>query len=194
MNIFISRLVGAAVVAVALSTAIVARAQFTGTAGFDYSTGKYGESSSTDILYVPAIARYDMDAWTFKLTVPYIHVSGPGNVIQSIGPIRTRRTITMNQTESGLGDVIAAANYDFYTNKTSGLTLGVTGKVKFGTASSSRGLGTGENDYFLQLDAWRPFADFTPFRYVGYRRGGNPSGGDLKKSLYGSAAPAFKCV
>ena len=40
--------------------------------GFDYSSGTYGESQSTDILYIPVIGKYEIEDWAFKLTVPYI--------------------------------------------------------------------------------------------------------------------------
>ena len=34
--------------------------------GFDYSSGKYGTSSSTDILYIPVSAKYETDSARFK--------------------------------------------------------------------------------------------------------------------------------
>src|SRR5215510_6681898 len=51
--------------------------------GADYSTGKYGQSQSTDLLYVPVTAKHETGRWTFKLIVPYLHITGPGNVVGS---------------------------------------------------------------------------------------------------------------
>src|SRR6266436_7323305 len=63
---------------------------FSLTTGVDYSTGKYGGTASTDILYVPLTAAYEMDKWLFKLTVPYIMVTGPGDVVRDIGIVKNK--------------------------------------------------------------------------------------------------------
>src|SRR5229473_2226361 len=71
-------------------TASVQSDGFSLTTGADYSTGKYGGTSSTDILYVPLTGAYEMDKWLFKVTVPYIMVTGPGNVVRGIGIIKNK--------------------------------------------------------------------------------------------------------
>jgi hypothetical protein len=55
---------------------------FSLTTGVDYTTGTYGGASSTDIVYVPLTGRYEIDKGLFKLTVPYIMVTGPGNGLE----------------------------------------------------------------------------------------------------------------
>jgi len=52
--------------------------------GFDYSSGKYGATTTTDIWSVPFSFGYDSGPWSLKLTVPYINVSGSGNVIRAV--------------------------------------------------------------------------------------------------------------
>jgi hypothetical protein len=37
------------------------------------------------IVYVPLTGKYETDNWVFKLTVPYIVVTRPGNVVRDIG-------------------------------------------------------------------------------------------------------------
>src|SRR5437763_13386023 len=49
--------------------------------GFDYTSGKYGGSQSTDTLYIPFYARYETGPLVLRLTVPYVTITGPGNVI-----------------------------------------------------------------------------------------------------------------
>ena len=49
--------------------------------GFDYSYGKYGETTTTKVLSIPLTTRWDGDHWNVKLTVPYVRVSGPATVI-----------------------------------------------------------------------------------------------------------------
>ncbi len=159
--------------------------------GADYSTGKYGRSESTDVTYVPVMARYETDRWLFKLTVPYVSISGPGTVVGGDRPIVVDGAgNAQRRTVSGLGDVVTSAGYTAYS--TSALTLDVTGKVKFATASESDGLGTGKNDYSLQADAYRSFGAFTAFAGAGYRWYGDPAGIDLRDVVFGSVGGTYK--
>lgn len=47
----------------------------------DFTTGNYGGASSTDIWYAPFTARYDKDRASFRVIIPYLNVTGPGNVL-----------------------------------------------------------------------------------------------------------------
>ena len=71
------------------SAAIAADGELSAGAGIDYSKGDYGTGSETKILSIPFMARYDSDPWKLKLTVPYLRVTGEGEVIPGIG--RTNR-------------------------------------------------------------------------------------------------------
>src|SRR5947208_14203935 len=44
--------------------------------GFNYSSGEYGTSTTTEILSIPIVARYDHAPWIFKLSMPYLSISG----------------------------------------------------------------------------------------------------------------------
>src|SRR5262249_16056447 len=58
------------------------------TAGFDYSTGDYGTSSSTEIVYVPLTLEAAMGSWTVRTTVPYLRITSEGGPVQGPnGPI-----------------------------------------------------------------------------------------------------------
>ncbi|HEY6094225.1 MAG TPA: hypothetical protein VIU93_04655 [Gallionellaceae bacterium] len=152
-------------------------------AGFDYSTGKYGGTTSTDILYIPVVAKYETDTLTLKLTVPYISVTSLGNVVRGMGVI-SRSTSTRTTTQSGLGDIIATAAYVVYD--ASGLLLDVAGNIKFGTASASKGLGTGQNDYSAQLDAFYTVDATTLFATAGHKIVGVPEGIAVNNINYGT--------
>lgn len=188
--------------------------------GFNYSTGKYGESTSTDILSVPVTAKYEMETLTLKLVVPYISISGPGGVIPGMGalaagihgfgrpasfgapgrplgeppglspdgpPGRRRSAVGSSDTatNAGLGDLVASADHEFYS--AGALTLDVVGKVKFGTADSSKGLGSGQNDYSLQLDIGYQFPRKTYlFATTGYKLVGAPEGVSVNNVVYGT--------
>jgi hypothetical protein len=104
----------------------------------------------------------------------------------------TATTAPSNDTESGLGDVIAAATYNFYDNKASSVSLDLTGKIKFATASESKGLGSGKNDYALQLDANKNFQKWAFYTSVGYKWLGDPDGGRFKNVWYGTLGSDYK--
>lgn len=166
--------------------------QIIGTTGFDYSTGKYGGTASTNILFLPFTGEFDLNSdWTLKVTVPYLRISGPGNVLPGLGAVNRPGQAT-STTQSGLGDIVTSLAHDFFYDKASGLTLGATAKIKFGTASRDRGLGTGETDEMLQFDVARAFGDWTPFASCGYRFLGKPPGIELHNGLYGSVGATYK--
>ncbi|MHB1231787.1 MAG: hypothetical protein ACYCZQ_04275 [Burkholderiales bacterium] len=166
-------------------------ANFSLTSGLDYSSGKYGGTQSTEILYVPLTGKYEMDRWTFKLTVPYIRITGPGGVTRDIGGFKTSGTT--RTTASGLGDVVAAATYNVYdSGGANAWLIDLTGKVKFGTADETKGLGTGKNDYAAQADIYKIFDQFTAFGTLGYRLLGSPAGIHLDNVAYGSLGGSYK--
>lgn len=161
--------------------------------GFDYSTGKYGGDTTTNILYIPLTGTYQNDQLTLKLTVPYIRVTGTGTVVQGMGRIGRAGSgvaSTRTTTQSGLGDVIAAAAYNIYGS--TALAVDVAGKVKFGTASANQGLGTGENDYAAQADAYYALDDTTLLASLGYKIVGAPAGGVVNNIAYAALGISHK--
>ena len=164
---------------------------FSVTSGVDYSSGKYGSQDRTDITSVPVIGKYEVDSWVFKLTVPYVSITGPGNVSPGIGKFKNTNTTTRS-TESGLGDIVAAATYNVYGGGNGGPAIDLTGKVKFGTADDKKGLGTGENDYIGQVDLYQSFGDFTALGTIGYRVYGDTSSSPLDDVFFGSVGGSYK--
>jgi len=161
--------------------------------GFDYSTGSYGLSSDTDISYIPFSLKYQTFPWTVKLTVPYVHITGSRSVVAGVdGPIVINSNETARTTAEGLGDVVVSAGYALDSIFESSLLLDLTAKAKIGTANESKGLGTGENDYSLQLDIAKSYGKTMPFLTLGYKAIGNPSGIDLNNSRYGSIGLDYK--
>lgn len=154
-------------------------------AGFDYSSGKYGSSDTTSILSIPVIGMYQSGTWVFKLTVPYVRVSGVGVVLPGGKRLKaaTAVTTTTSTTQSGLGDIVVAAAYNVYSGSESNLAVDLTGKIKFGTADT--GLGTGRNDYAAQVDAYKSFDSFTAMGSLGYEVLGSPAGVDMNNVAYG---------
>ncbi|MBP6057438.1 MAG: hypothetical protein KA524_03300 [Nitrosomonas sp.] len=77
----------------------------------DFTTGNYGGATSTDIWYVPFTARYDKDRASFRVIVPYLNITGPGNVIgPGIGGVDSRGTIIGGVGNPTQGGGIVACN------------------------------------------------------------------------------------
>ena len=159
--------------------------------GFEYSSGNYGESETTDITYIPVVAKYETGPWVVKLTVPYIEIAGPGNVVRDIGSVSGITSGTRTRA-SGLGDVVTAVSYNVYANKDNGRVVDLTGKIKFGTADQSQGLGTGENDYAGQVDVYQSLGKFSLLGTLGYRVMGSPPGLALNNVFYGTLGGGYK--
>lgn len=149
--------------------------------GYNYSSGDYGTATTTDTTSIPVTGSYETGPWTLKLTIPYLMISGGTSVIPGVGTVRNSNprgrgrggsgsgtTTTTTGSASGLGDIVAAATYGAYYDSTSKVGIDLTGKVKFGTADKDKGLGTGENDYSVQLDLFRGFDKFGLFGGIGY--------------------------
>ena len=153
--------------------------------GAEYTTGKFGASESTETLYIPLVVKHETGPWVLKATIPYLRLSGPGNVVGA-GPDRVVVPGVSNarRTESGLGDVVLSGFYNLLDERKGGLGIDVGAKVKLPTADEQRGLGTGELDYALQMDFFRPFGATTLFGSIGYRFYGDPPGANLRDVPY----------
>jgi hypothetical protein len=148
--------------------------------GIDRTTGDYGQARDTTITYVPVTYRIGGQPWLFGVTVPWIKVQGPANVTRETGAIGGSGG---TRTASGIGDVVASATRSLLVTA-GGAALDVTGKVKFGTASRSKGLGTGKHDAHFQLDAYGGEGELTPFATAGYKMLGDPPGIDLRNVYF----------
>lgn len=161
--------------------------------GFDYSRGRYGSRTLTEITYIPFIAKYETGPWLLKLTVPWLRIVGPGGVVGG-GDDRTviSTANAARSAASGQGDVVASLGHTLIESAAHGLILDIVGKVKFGTADASKGLGTGENDYAIQADLVKSFGSVSALGTLGYKALGDPPGLDLRNVWYGSVGAAWK--
>jgi hypothetical protein len=182
--------------------------RFSLSAGADYSSGKYGTDTTTDIWSVPVAAAYQTDRWTFKLTVPYINISGAGNVIPGVGKVNNGNPkgrgrgngggttpapgTAASGSASGLGDITASAGYELFGSADRTFGLDLTGKVKFGTADENKGLGTGKNDYGLSLDTYKVSGDWTAFGGVGWMKYGSSQYIKLKNGFNANIGADYK--
>lgn len=189
-------------------------------AGANYSSGTYGTSTSTDIWSAPLSVGWQDDRWTLKLTVPYIAISGSNDVIPGAGKVdngnphgrglghivgtllpgagagTTTTTAGSGTTgrgsASGLGDIVASAGYTLFSSDDRSAGLDLTGKVKFGTADANRGLGTGQNDYGLSLDAYKASGAWTVFGGAGWMKYGSSQYIRLKNGFNANVGAGYK--
>lgn len=158
--------------------------------GAEYTSGDYGTSSKTKIWYFPVTLRYETDANAASVTVSYLSVEGRGDVVvagggMGMGSQTVTRTSTLNgtSTNSGFGDVILTGSHKLSGTASSRIDL--TGKIKLGTADETDNLGTGENDYAVQLDFEKDSNSNSVFGSAGYKFLGDPPGTDYKNVFYG---------
>ena len=160
--------------------------------GVEYSTGEYGGTDNIEEFYVPFTFRVGLDRVVFRLTAPYLRVTAPDDTVITDPGTEPLPGSGASVTESGLGDVIGAVTlYDLYVSDDSDFVVDVTGKIKFATADETNGLGTGENDYTLQFDAYRFFDRLSLQGTAGYRLRGDPPGFDLNDVFLASVGGAW---
>jgi hypothetical protein len=180
----------AAALASLVSHAALAEGNFTLKSGYDYTTGKYGTSTDTEISAIPFVGTYETGNWTLKASIPYVRITGADNVIAGIGAVRP--ATTARRTDSGLGDLTTAATYSFMIDPKSQFGIDVTGKIKFGTADRDKGLGTGENDYWIMVDPYARMGNVTWFGGVGYGMLGSSDVLRLKDVASANAGLSYK--
>ncbi|MCH2170237.1 hypothetical protein MK489_05605 [Myxococcota bacterium] len=132
--------------------------------GVHYISGDYGYPDDTTILYVPLGAKLDLYPFTVRLTVPYLRMEGPSNVLpdntQISGP---EGNVT---TRNGLGEILGSVSY-FYDPKSEIVPwIEFTFRTTFPT-QTEEDLGTGDFAFSTQVDLFDRWGEFTPILTFG---------------------------
>ena len=168
------RVIGAALVALASMVGVGVADAKTGlqlSTGVNYSSGKFGGATRTDVVVVPFSAKVTIGDWAFRGSIPLVSVDGPADVAVvlddsgggrgSSGPGGSGRdgaeddgtgavsSVVRNKRESGLGDASLSATYSFNDIAGSPLYSDVTARVRLPTGDDDNGLGAGATDYGL---------------------------------------------
>ncbi len=152
--------------------------------GLDYSSGKYGSPSRTETWALPLSLKYRTDTWSLRASTAWLRVKGNGNVTPEGDPLNAPRAAS---TSEGWGDIVTTATYNLLDERTTWVGLDISGKIKFGTASAAKSLGTGKNDYTLQTEFFKPLKNqWTPFMSVGYKWKGDPQSIEYRDVWLGS--------
>ena len=153
------------------STAWAADGKISVSLGLDYASGNYGSQTRTETWALPLSLKYRSDVWTLRLSTAWLRVQGNGNVTPDGDPLNASGNTS---TTEGMGDISTSLTYNLLDERRNWAGLDISGKIKFGTASTSKFLGTGRNDYTLKAELFKPLDKWTPFLSLGYKWKGNP--------------------
>lgn len=160
--------------------------KWSGSLGYDYSSGKYGGVNTTTTRSLPVSLSYAKGDYAFDLTIPYVWQDGPtGRILRF--PLRLEIT-----NVSGIGDVSASVTRYFLGDNEDAANFSLKALVNFGTADTNKGLGTGKNDYSLQGDVSKAFGPVTTLSAtLGYTVVGKLDRLDMRNIYYGALDAAF---
>lgn len=159
------------------------------TTGLEYSSGDYGATSDTNIWSLPVGLKYQGGPLTLRLGTSWLRISGPGGVTPEGEPIGSAGA---RATEQGMGDVVTSLTWNPLAVRKYALGMDVGAKVKFGTADEKKYLGTGENDYSLHAEIYKPIDNWFPFFKLGYNWKGDPSGIEYRNVWFGSLGTNYR--
>ncbi len=131
----------------AMSSAASADTSVSFASGVEFSSGDYGGTEDTEVVRVPLIARFITDNWDFRVSAPYLSVTGPANVADPDDP--NGGTIVRTGTETGIGDTTLEVTRNFKELGGSDAYVDVTAWARLPTGDDARGLGNGATDYAL---------------------------------------------
>lgn len=142
--------------------------------GAYYSKGDYGQTLDTSIYYFPLSYERSFDNWNLQASVPYLEISGAGNVLVNVGGVgRDALEVLDNPLASsnsrGIGDTVLSATYQMPAFSSAAPFFDLGFEMKIPTANEDKGLGTGAYDYGVQLDAYQQFGQTTLFATLGYK-------------------------
>ena len=165
----------------------------------NYSVGDYGTNKDTTIVYVPfTFGVRPVDTLWISLTLPWIYQSSE-NVVVTGGGVAARKKNggkfarpERSTSESGVGDLLLKVSYTILEERDFVPEIAPYVKIKFPTADSDRGLGTGEFDETIGVDLSKRLIDrLFGFVTLSYTFIGDPPGTDFRNSFGWSVGPAY---
>lgn len=146
--------------------------------GLDYSSGRYGDTQSTDTLVGLNSVTFAKGNFQFIVSMPYLTITGPAYAVVGAGgvPVIIRPKAGSSATErAGWGDLGLSTLYTIPAEDFYDFEITLTGRTKIATANSSKGLSTGATDFGFSVDVSRQLDDWGPFVTLGYSIPGSPS-------------------
>lgn len=159
-------------------------------ASLNYESGRYGTGTRSSSLYVPFTAKRYWGDWNASLTMPYLSQTSAGQVTNVGGrPFRIRRAsgpgaAAASTTRSGPGDALVRGGRALMRDDPQPFDLAAVAKIKIPTADKNDGLGTGEFDEEVGLEAGKLVAPgWTILADLYYTFIGSPPGAHLNDEV-----------
>lgn len=151
--------------------------------GFSYSSGDYGDVDETEVFAIPFSARLTSGPWSFRVSAPYLQVTGPADVADTLdsgadGATGSEGVIARTGTERGIGDTTVSVERTFGHLGGSNAYLETGARVRLPTGDEDEGLGVGATDYTLITELGTVSRDGGAYVSAGYRFLGNREGVD----------------
>ena len=166
----------------------------------NYSVGDYGTNKDTTIVYVPfTLGLRPIDRLWLSLTLPYIYQSSENIVVTGGGVAARKRggggkfaAPERSTSESGLGDMLLRVSYVVLEERELIPEIAPYVKIKFPTADSDRGLGTGEFDETIGVDLSKRLIDrLYGYLTLSYTFVGDPPETDFRNAFGWSVGAAY---
>ena len=194
-------LIGLALIVAGVTPALAAEddPRWSFSTSVNYSVGDYGTNKDTTIVYVPfTLGVQPLDRLWLSLTLPYIYQSSE-NVVVTGGGVAARKRGSgkfaapeRSTSESGIGDMLLKASYVVLEESEFIPEIAPYVKIKFPTADSDRGLGTGEFDETIGVDLSKRLIDrLYGYLSLSYTFIGDPPGTDFRNAFGWSVGAAY---
>ena len=160
------------------------------TIGLDYTKDTSVPGQEISQKDIPVGFSLETDNYVFEVNIPYIQRTAPSGKVAKSHHHESKKdaaTVAPIVANAGLGDVTSSLQYALLNEKDAPLSLFAKVGVKLATADVASGLGTGVNDYFVELKTNKTFGNFTGSASIGYAILGSPGEvkiNDVKKFLY----------
>jgi hypothetical protein len=159
--------------------------------GADYLEDTSVPDQGLTQMTIPLVITRENEDYAFEITLPYLQRTAPSGKL-AIGHHQESRndsdtTVAQRVTNKGLGDISTSLQRTLLNEKSAILSLCLKGEIKLGTADATQGLGSGMNDYFVEMKAKKTLDDFTGGASIGYAKLGSPGQieiNGIKKSIY----------
>jgi hypothetical protein len=179
-------MLGCASLAMLAAPGALAQASFSTSS--EYSTGSYGETTDTTLLYAAVSAGYSSPEWSFEATLPWVQLDGPATFLGTDVPLARGTTGRLPGDEvEGFADVGLSLTRTVGLSADGATRLDITGRVQLPTGEEDKGLSAGDTRYSLGLDLSQDVGDWTFFVGSGWR----VNGGSYQDGGFGSLGLAW---
>jgi len=158
------------------ATAVAAASHMDASIGYEFlsDTTTAGQEATTQ--FMPFGFAAESENYVFEISVPYINRSAPAGKVLKNHHEESHKTTTVSAivANQGFGDVTTSLQRFILKEEASALNLSARAEMKIATADTTKGLGTGVNDYFVEILGSKTMNKLTGKASIGYALLGTP--------------------